>query len=211
MGPGGIDRARARCVVGEGRSTTAITAAFAAASAHVAAVASTDTHAATHDTSTDTHATTHDTSTDAAVPTMAAEEEAPPSWLTRAPPMSTVAEEDSRRSPEAEPHIMAEHHIMAEVVATIEAVPIVPIVDNDANAMHDRYGRLTPDEMIQLETACAAFGYAFRMAHERILTVKGHIVEAHLVSFARRFDNLGVMGEDGIEALHPLDSRARVT
>jgi len=96
-------------------------------------------------------------------------------------------------------------------VATIEAVPIVPIVDNDVNAMHDRYGRLTPDEMIQLETACAAFGYAFRMAHERILTVKGHIVEAHLVSFARRFDNLGVMGEDGIEALHPLDSRARVT
>ena len=45
-----------------------------------------------------------------------------------------------RRSPEAEPEILteAEHHIMAEVVATIEAVPIVPIVDNDANAMHDR-------------------------------------------------------------------------
>lgn len=74
----------------------------------------------------------------------------------------------------------------------------------------DRYGRLTATEIGELEIACIGFGAAFRLAHKRMLTVKGHIVEQHLVSVARRFGNIGIMGEDGIEALHCLDSRARL-
>ena len=71
---------------------------------------------------------------------------------------------------------------------------------------------LTTDELERFEAACKNFGSAYRLAYpdHRILTVKGHIVEKHLASIARMYGTLGIFGEDGLEALHPLDSRSRI-
>ena len=41
------------------------------------------------------------------------------------------------------------------------------------------------------------------------LTPKGHVVEVHLAAFARRYGTIGFFGEDGIEALHPKDTKCR--
>ena len=74
----------------------------------------------------------------------------------------------------------------------------------------EKYGRFSPEQLTELDTACATFGQAFRAAHERMLTVKGHIVERHIPLFARHYGILGIFGEDGLESLHPLDSRIRL-
>jgi len=74
----------------------------------------------------------------------------------------------------------------------------------------DSYGSFTAHQLSELETACVGFGEAFREAHGRMLTVKGHLVERHIPVYARRYGILGIFGEDGLEALHPLDSRCRL-
>ena len=80
---------------------------------------------------------------------------------------------------------------------------------------------LTDAEIIELDVACKGFGSAFRLVdakrtyedsrHKKgTLTVKGHIVEMHVADYARRFGTIGAFGEDGLEALHPLDTAARL-
>jgi hypothetical protein len=82
-------------------------------------------------------------------------------------------------------------------------------------------GLLTPLEIVQLDTACKGFATAFRLVDAKrtyadrnhvkgTLTSKGHIVEKHVINFAKRFGTCGAMGEDGLESLHPLDTAARV-
>lgn len=74
----------------------------------------------------------------------------------------------------------------------------------------EHYGRYTEEQVTALGNACTGFGDAFRVAHGRMLTVKGHIVEKHVPEYARMYGVLGIFGEDGLEALHPLDSRCRL-
>ena len=74
----------------------------------------------------------------------------------------------------------------------------------------EQYGQFTAEQEASLENACTGFGDAFRVAHGRLLTVKGHIVEKHVPAYARLYGVLGIFGEDGLEALHPLDSRCRL-
>lgn len=71
---------------------------------------------------------------------------------------------------------------------------------------------LNDDELDKFEAACRGFGVAYRAAHPEhpILTIKGHLIEMHLATIARRYRTLGMFGEDGLEALHPLDTRARM-
>ena len=79
---------------------------------------------------------------------------------------------------------------------------------------------LTDVELDQLETACKGFATAFRTVDAKrtyavghvkgTLTCKGHTIEKHVVDFARRFGTCGWMGEDGLESLHPLHTKARI-
>jgi hypothetical protein len=71
---------------------------------------------------------------------------------------------------------------------------------------------LTVEEMDTLEGACSGYPTAFRIAYPGhiILTPKGHTVEKHIMYFIRKYGTLGVFGEDGLEALHPMESRARL-
>ena len=71
---------------------------------------------------------------------------------------------------------------------------------------------LLPEELDALQAACTAYGAACREAYPNhpILTHKGHLIEMHLASIARRFGTVGIFGEDGMEAMHPLDSRERL-
>jgi hypothetical protein len=71
---------------------------------------------------------------------------------------------------------------------------------------------LLPEDLDALQTACTAYGAAYREAYPNhpILTHKGHLIEMHLASIARRFGTVGIFGEHGMEAMHPLDLRARL-
>ena len=71
---------------------------------------------------------------------------------------------------------------------------------------------LTEAELGQLQVACTAWAAAFRIAYpaHATLTPKGHSVEKHINYFARRYGTCGIFGEDGLEALHPMEARARV-
>ena len=71
---------------------------------------------------------------------------------------------------------------------------------------------LTDEELAELEAACAAWAAAFRASYPEhtILTPKGHSVEKHVPYFARKYGTCGIFGEDGLEALHPMEARARV-
>ena len=40
--------------------------------------------------------------------------------------------------------------------------------------------------------------------------MKGHIVEQHVAAFARKYGTCGAFGEDGLESLHPWDTRCRL-
>ena len=64
---------------------------------------------------------------------------------------------------------------------------------------------LTEVEVGELDKACVTFGVAWRKSypHRRQMAVKGHIVEVHVPEFARLFRECCVLGEDGVEALHP--------
>jgi len=75
-----------------------------------------------------------------------------------------------------------------------------------------RTSMLLLEELDALQAACTAYGAAYREAYPNhpILTHKGHLIEMHLASIARRFGTVGIFGEDGMEAMHPLDSRARL-
>ena len=70
---------------------------------------------------------------------------------------------------------------------------------------------LTDAELDALEASCTAFGVASRATFGKMLTCKGHLIEKHLPRTARRFRTIGIFGEDGLEALHPLDTKSRVT
>ena len=52
---------------------------------------------------------------------------------------------------------------------------------------------LLPEELDSLQAACTAYGAAYREAYPNhpILTHKGHLVEMHLASIARRFGTVG--------------------
>jgi hypothetical protein len=80
---------------------------------------------------------------------------------------------------------------------------------------------LTAEEITQLDDACKGFAAAFRIVDAKrtyadqhhikgTLTAKGHVVEKHVIEYAKRFGTCGRMGEDGLESLHPLDTAARV-
>ena len=72
-------------------------------------------------------------------------------------------------------------------------------------------GQLSDTQLDDLERACAAYGKAFRTAHNgRPLTVKGHLIEKHVIHFARWYGTCGCFGEDGLEAMHPLTTAARI-
>ena len=102
----------------------------------------------------------------------------------------------------------------ADHCSTLEHLSVV-------NHFTRKVDMLTPDEIGQLEIACAGFATAFRLIDQKrvytptsthdigTLTVKGHAVECHVVDWARRFGTCGALGEDGMEALHPLDTAAR--
>jgi biotin synthase-like enzyme len=66
-------------------------------------------------------------------------------------------------------------------------------------------------ELTQLGDNCARFVASFRLAfpEHKIVTPKLHVIEKHIPDFARRFGTCGVFGEDGLESLHPMDTRAR--
>lgn len=70
--------------------------------------------------------------------------------------------------------------------------------------------KLSALELDQLEFACTAFGDAFRLHYNQNLTVKGHIVEQHVADSARKYGNCDAFCEDGLESLHPWDTRCRL-
>ncbi len=71
-------------------------------------------------------------------------------------------------------------------------------------------GLLPQEEQTALKAACAEFGNAWRASYpDRILTPKGHVVEAHVPDFVDWFGVCGVLGEDGAEALHVIDNLCR--
>ena len=69
---------------------------------------------------------------------------------------------------------------------------------------------LTPVQLNELDLACTNFGVAYRLSYDKILTVKGHIIEQHVSAFARRYGTCGAFGEYGIESLYPWDTRCRL-
>ena len=68
---------------------------------------------------------------------------------------------------------------------------------------------LSAAEISELKEACIQFGKAWRQGYRELLTVKGHIVEEHVPEFAELFGTCGILGEDGVEGLHPQDSLVR--
>ena len=71
---------------------------------------------------------------------------------------------------------------------------------------------LTAQQLDDLEAACKEFVGSFRtlFPDHSIVAPKFHVIEKHIPYFARRFETCGVFGEDGLESLHPMDSRARL-
>jgi hypothetical protein len=55
---------------------------------------------------------------------------------------------------------------------------------------------LLPEELDALQAACTAYCAAYREAYPNhpILTQKGHLIEMHLASIARRFGTVGIFG-----------------
>ena len=45
--------------------------------------------------------------------------------------------------------------------------------------------------------------------YKDLLTVKGHVVEEHVPEFVGLFGTCGILGEDGVEGLHPQDTLVR--
>jgi hypothetical protein len=70
-------------------------------------------------------------------------------------------------------------------------------------------GLLLEADQTELIAACSEFGRAWRESYERKLTPKGHIAEVRVPQFVRWYEACGVFGEDGVEALHVLDSACR--
>jgi len=71
---------------------------------------------------------------------------------------------------------------------------------------------LTCDLIEELRASCAEYGRLFRITYpdRAILTPKDHVIEVHIVAFASYFGTIGIFGEDGMEAIHPMDTTARV-
>ena len=70
-------------------------------------------------------------------------------------------------------------------------------------------GLLSEDKKTELKGACAAFGVAWKASYDRLLTPKGHIIVAHVPWFVDRYGICGIVGKDGCEALHVVDSLCR--
>ena len=70
--------------------------------------------------------------------------------------------------------------------------------------------KLTDVEIDKLRDACAEFGRA-RRAHfpDSPLTPKEHVTERDMMEQVERYRTIGWFGEDGLEALHPYDTRKR--
>jgi hypothetical protein len=68
---------------------------------------------------------------------------------------------------------------------------------------------LSAGEISELKLACARFGAAWRTGYRDLLTVKGHVVEEHVPEFVDLFGTCGILGEDGVEGLHPQDTLVR--
>ena len=68
---------------------------------------------------------------------------------------------------------------------------------------------LSAGEISELKLACARFGAAWRTGYRDLLTVKGHVVEEYVPEFVDLFGTCGILGEDGVEGLHPQDTLVR--
>ncbi len=72
--------------------------------------------------------------------------------------------------------------------------------------------RLLDNEIAELKKACAAFGDASRASRpeRQVCTIKGHLIEVHVTEQAEKLGYVGRLGEDGMEAIHPMDTRCRM-
>ncbi len=131
---------------------------------------------------------------------------------------ATLVGPDVRRLLEVYPMVLAVIHAeMSKIHGVSEADKFVQrhsaVLKELGTISHlSRAARfLTPGELDAFEQACSEFGRVFRLSYPNhlILTVKGHLIEKHMAKIARYYGTLGIFGEDGLEALHPLDSRAR--
>ena len=70
---------------------------------------------------------------------------------------------------------------------------------------------LSDDEIDELEHATKQLEAVWITSYpdHPLLPPKLHVIIDHIPKFARYFGSLGVFGEDGIEALHPMHSRVR--
>jgi hypothetical protein len=73
-------------------------------------------------------------------------------------------------------------------------------------------GQLSSNQLDALQVACTGYGVAFRALHGagRIVTPKGHLIETHVMYYARKYGTCGSFGEDGIEAYHPFATAVRI-
>ena len=63
-------------------------------------------------------------------------------------------------------------------------------------------------ERADLTRACKEFGTAWRASYG-MCTPKAHMIEVHVPRYVEKYHTIGIFGEDGIESLHPLDSKVR--
>ena len=71
---------------------------------------------------------------------------------------------------------------------------------------------LSETQIEQLRVATVEYSRLCRIAYpnHQIFTPKSHFYESHLMDFVAHFGTVGIFGEDGMEALHPMDTRARM-
>ena len=68
---------------------------------------------------------------------------------------------------------------------------------------------LTSEQLDELELACKEFGVTCRK-FKKTLTMKGHIIEQHVMRHARKYANCGCFSEECLEAYHPKDTEYRI-
>ena len=68
---------------------------------------------------------------------------------------------------------------------------------------------MTPEKIDQIEKDALWYceTYRTRFPEKAMATPKRHLLEKHLVAFARRWRTLGLFGEDAVESIHALVNR----
>ena len=98
--------------------------------------------------------------------------------------------------------------VRAEVGALIERVRAVWLAFADLHRLAHASRLLSDDEVEQLCSASGRVSTELRRAYPKVrVQLKIHIVEAHLVSFARRWRTAGFFVEDACESIHALVNR----